>query len=198
MSSADNRAVGEAPIGAIVAFAGPPDRVSDDWLICDGRSLDRTDPRYHALFEEIGSTWGGDGANSFCIPDLRGMFLRGVDRGADGTYSGRDPDRDQRRPANPELAVPGNQGNAVGSIETDALGRHDHPAETQLDPIAHRHSYREPSGPGGFGTAQTDHRGLRDVETSPVTIMASTEVKPAGGSETRPVNAGVYWIIRVR
>jgi microcystin-dependent protein len=75
----------ESPIGSIAAYAGPIDAAfesANGWMLCDGRSLNRTDPSFSPLFNQIGSSWGGDGVNAFNIPDLRGLFLRGVDVGA--------------------------------------------------------------------------------------------------------------------
>jgi hypothetical protein len=40
------------------------------WVACDGRLLDIS--HYTALFEAIGTTYGGDGRTTFALPDLRG------------------------------------------------------------------------------------------------------------------------------
>ena len=90
-------------IGSVMAFAGPvpADPAELDaweqrtgWLLCDGRLLDRTDPVYTPLNDVIGGSWGGDNLDRFNIPDLRGLFLRGVD----WADRGRDPDGDARQP----------------------------------------------------------------------------------------------------
>jgi microcystin-dependent protein len=52
--------------------------VNDDhmgWLRCDGRSLDKT--TYNLLFQVIGYTFGGSGAN-FNLPDPRGRVMGSV------------------------------------------------------------------------------------------------------------------------
>src|SRR5262245_66522010 len=103
----------EAPIGSIVAFAGPIDsrwEIASGWLLCDGRLLDRSDPQFGPLFDAIGFTWGGDLVQRFHLPDLRGYFLRGVDGRADGR---RDPDSDARTANNPH----GQVGPQVGSVQ---------------------------------------------------------------------------------
>ena len=94
----------EAPIGSIVAYAGPIDReefesTNSGWMLCDGRLLNRSDPALAALFTAIGFAWGGDGAGRFNLPDLRGYFLRGVDE-RDGSES-KDPDSGTRTPIRP-------------------------------------------------------------------------------------------------
>src|ERR1051326_3150408 len=91
--------VKDPPLGTVIAYSGNfvPNltKWEEDhgWLLCDGRMLDRTEQnqKYQPLFDAIGSSWGGDGANKFNLPDLQGYFLRGVDGNA-----GRDPDRTTR------------------------------------------------------------------------------------------------------
>ncbi|EJF98494.1 hypothetical protein MEI_00502 [Bartonella vinsonii subsp. arupensis Pm136co] len=64
------------PTGFIGSFA--MEILPDGWLLCDGRAYSRDS--YRDLFATIGTLWGeGDGATTFQVPDLRGMFLRGYD-----------------------------------------------------------------------------------------------------------------------
>ena len=42
------------------------------WADCDGSYLSINDNS--ALFQLIGTTFGGDGVNTFCVPDLRGRL----------------------------------------------------------------------------------------------------------------------------
>jgi microcystin-dependent protein len=51
---------------------------SGNWIICDGRSLDKND--YPELFLVIGYNFGGSG-DDFNIPDLRGRFPVGAGGG---------------------------------------------------------------------------------------------------------------------
>ena len=55
-------------VGEIRLFAGnfPP----NGWLFCDGQLL--AIAQSEVLFELIGTTYGGDGVNTFAVPDLRG------------------------------------------------------------------------------------------------------------------------------
>ena len=55
-------------IGEIRLFAGP--WAPQDWAFCDGSLLPI--PQYDPLFALIGTTYGGDGVNTFGLPDLRG------------------------------------------------------------------------------------------------------------------------------
>lgn len=88
------------PVGAISAFAmsTPP----YGWLECDGRAVSRE--TYKDLLDVIGLTYGiGDGDKTFNIPDLRGVFLRGIDKG-------RGIDRNRQ----------------FGTLQMDELRRHTH------------------------------------------------------------------------
>lgn len=70
--------VGVTPAGTINPYAGttaPP-----GWLFCYGQTLDSTtNLEYADLFSAIGTTYGGSGASSFIVPDLRGRAVAGVD-----------------------------------------------------------------------------------------------------------------------
>jgi microcystin-dependent protein len=95
--------------GKISSFA--MGEIPDGYLPCDGRQVSRT--QFASLFAKIGTAHGeGNGTTTFHLPDLRGRFLRGVD----GT-AGRDPDKASRTAAN----AGGNAGNAVGSVQDDAI-----------------------------------------------------------------------------
>jgi microcystin-dependent protein len=54
-------------IGEIRLFAGSYTPAS--WAICDGQLLPISE--FTDLFELIGTTYGGDGENTFALPDLR-------------------------------------------------------------------------------------------------------------------------------
>ncbi len=40
-----------------------------DWCECDGRELQVS--QYEALYSLLGTTYGGKGGQTFCLPDLR-------------------------------------------------------------------------------------------------------------------------------
>jgi microcystin-dependent protein len=55
-------------IGTIMMFAG--NFAPRTWAFCDGQLLPIN--QYTALFSILGTTYGGDGRNTFALPDLRG------------------------------------------------------------------------------------------------------------------------------
>jgi microcystin-dependent protein len=57
------------------------------WIKCNGAAISRT--TYAALFSKIGTVHGaGDGSTTFNVPDMRGVFVRGLDDGR-GLDAGR-------------------------------------------------------------------------------------------------------------
>lgn len=151
------------PPGSILPFGGA--NVPIGFLLCDGTAVSRS--AYSKLFTAIGTAWGeGDGFSSFNLPDLRGMFLRGVDGSR-----GIDMDKDTRTRPNSG----GNSGNNVGSTQPDEFKGHSH---------TYRRTYRiDPgnSGSGGTPLFTTDREELTGQ---------------TGGSETRPKNVYVNHIIK--
>jgi microcystin-dependent protein len=104
------------PPGTVVAYMGLATAVPAGWLLCDGKSYSRNAP-YDKLYAVIGSASGSADTANFNVPDLRGMFLRGVDGNA-----GRDLDSGTRT----ALIPGGNAGNQVGSFQADAFKSHTH------------------------------------------------------------------------
>jgi microcystin-dependent protein len=191
-----------APIGTIVSYAGSIDAdhpLPEGWLLCDGQSVSAA--MYSLLWIKLRvadgagfrGCWGGDGNPNFNLPDLMGRFLRGVDKNRDGqaTETPRDPDRDtaKRVACNPN----GNVGNNVGSVQGHELASHNH----VLHDPHHAHGFAASRRDGAGAPGQRHPSGLEDgfgTKTAPTGIT----IAPAGGNETRPVNAYVYWIIRAK
>jgi microcystin-dependent protein len=166
------------PAGTILPFAGTS--APTGYLLADGSPVSRT--TYATLFAAIGTAFGaGDGVNTFNVPDLRGRFLRGVDGGA-----GRDPNAGTRTAMN----TGGNTGDAVGSVEADAFKSHGHNV----------------LGNSGGGSVSTPGNSLSvglsgGTSGSGLSYWANANsgnpyIQATGGSETRPINANVNFIIK--
>lgn len=154
------------PTGSVLPFAGS--EAPSGFLMCDGSTVSRS--TYAKLFSVIGEAHGeGDGSTTFNLPDYRGRFLRGVDGGA-----GIDPDAETRT----AMATGGATGDAVGSVQTDAIQTHTH------DNRAGVHV-----GGGGNAAAGTTF-GHGSTSTS------APESPARISTETRPVNAYVNYIIK--
>ena len=162
-----------SPAGIVAPFAGTS--APSGWLACNGAAVSRTN--YATLFAAIGTTWGaGDGSVTFNVPDLRGMFLRGTGTNATGSSSG---------------AV----GQAVGSYAADTYLNHNHTASQP----AHSHSYNGVSGSssynGGSGGSITVPNAVGQT-TGTAQPAITVDTSTTGGTETKPKNYGVLYIIK--
>jgi len=136
------------------------------WMLCDGRSLKAA--AYPELFAVLGYLYGGS-ADSFNIPDYRGLFLRGNDAG-----SGMDPDAAKRLDP-----VSGDPRNGVGSYQCDALQ-------------AHTHTYKAVVLVAVSQDGNAAGQASGDLQTSEPDKPARTT------TETRPKNLSVNYIIKYR
>lgn len=161
------------PAGTIVAYGGSNVDLQSGWLPCDGKAYSRTDYAA-ALFRAIGTSWGtGDGTNTFNVPDLRGIFLRGVNGDRSDQFA--DPEPNERV----SLSGRGNSKNSVGSFQVDSVGPHQH------------------------AFVGTTERGRMDANERSVhydhndsCVPAELQTSENSGKETRPKNAYVNYIIK--
>jgi len=58
-----------------LGFSFPP----QGYMLCQGQTLSIS--MYNALFSLLGTTYGGDGVSTFCLPDLRGRIAIGMGQG---------------------------------------------------------------------------------------------------------------------
>jgi microcystin-dependent protein len=151
---------GVVPAGAISMYGGTT--APTGYLLCNGASVLRSD--YPTLFAAISTAFGAADGTHFNVPDMRGIFPRGVDGGA-----GNDPDRASRTAAK----TGGATGDNVGSAQADAFKAHIHYAGSDSG---------VQSGPG---SPELDSSANTHATTS------------TGGSETRPKNVGVNFIIKI-
>ena len=182
LTGATGPSTSDGPVGSIMAFAGV--NAPSGWLLCNGSAVSRA--TYADLFTVIGNAWGnGDGVNTFNIPDLRGRFLRGVDAG-----TGRDPDAATRTATN----AGGNTGDNVGTLEDQQLNAHTHAI---TDPGHFHRSVNSDvvRNTGGYGTG-LGTGGLGPNQITMTTNTTGITVNPTPGTETRPVNASVNFIIK--
>jgi microcystin-dependent protein len=74
-------------LGEIIAFAGAGaalgNMLSHGWAVADGELLQINSNT--ALFNFIGTTYGGNGTSTFALPDLIGRAIAGVGTNSDGT-----------------------------------------------------------------------------------------------------------------
>jgi hypothetical protein len=164
------------PAGTIIHYIGLASNLAGlhtlGWLVCDGSSL--TQAAYPTLFAAIGTTFGGDAAN-FSLPNLLGMFLRGVD--PSGT---EDPDYKTR--TSPII----NNGTQVGPVVGSRQGE-------QLK--SHYHNWSRNFGQISASGSSLNIQLCNDGDKSPNQGTQRTTDTDGGGNETRPKNAYVYYLI---
>ncbi len=170
------------PAGVIVPFAGEVEQIPVGWMLCDGSQISRSE--YANLYNAIGVCWGvGDGLTTFNLPDLRGLFLRGVSGDSEN-----DPDAEDRVVLND---YGGNTGNNVGSYQGDAIrnitGTTYIGAEFGLNWQSQTTGAfsKEAFGQGNNGNS---NQGIR-------LSFDASRVIPVGG-DNRPKNAYVNYIIK--
>ena len=179
------------PIGAIIPYAGAVADNTDDitvygckgtWRLCNGAEYDPLE--FTSLQLVLNDAWGTNR-----LPDLRGTFLRGTNYTASDAYA--DPDvaaRDRR-------GTDDNAGNEVGSFQsfamqnvTGKLGDFNSFANTpSLATNPFYHEWVSRTTGIGSGSSDTWYAIKFDLSRSAKT-----------STETRPTNASVNFIIRVK
>ena len=176
--------VNGVPSGSVFCLAVAT--VPSGYLECDGQEISRT--TFAGLFAIIGITYGaGNGSSTFNVPDLRGEFVRGFDNGR-GIDSGR----------------------TIGSTQGGAFESHDHDADanansTVQDP-GHRHTLRGGNDDANSGdklptgdaqNKDLNNNSVRNATTGiDVHTTVTIDIDHEGGSETRPRNIAMMYIIK--
>ena len=164
------------PAGMVSPFAGPVENIPSGWLLCDGSEISRTE--YANLYNAIGVCWGiGNGSTTFNLPDLRGMFLRGV-----SGNSGNDVDANGRIVLNDKG---GNTGNQVGSYQSDAI--------RNIIGNFGGHCYNTVDG--AFSFSSGNHYAESGGTSIGSVSFNASRVVPVG-SDNRPKNVYVNYIIK--
>lgn len=165
------------PIGSIIAYAGTTNPLQPGWLLCDGSYV--SSHFYPTLASVISDWWGdwrGNPDRLYRIPDLRGLFLRGVHGSRPDQYG--DPEAALRLRPYRDHTLPLLDPNQVGSIQLDAFAQHAHSAVTVgIWPRSFKGS--------NDGPRATYEQGNNITDVS-------------GGVETRAKNAYVNYIIHAQ
>lgn len=162
------------PTGSIIPYIGTD--APEGWVLCDGRSLTTID--------------GSDelqllvGANT---PNLQGMFLRGTGTSPVNSQAGpalKDTQQDAIKSHTPAITDPGHIHGITDPGHTHTVPR------SSSDSNGTRFDY----GDTDSGTVNTGNSGTNiSINENTTGITASY----TGASETRPVNYGVNYIIKL-
>lgn len=176
------------PTGLVLPFAG--DTAPTGFLFCDGSTASRTTEA--ALFAVIGTRFGeGDGSTTFHLPNMQGQFIRGRDNGA-----GKDPDAASRTAMN----TGGATGDNVGSVQDDALQKHNHTDSGHYHGVGD-HSSSASSFAGSDTNWSKTHVGSTNTGTGYASLGDPTDSSSGAGTpktsnETRPTNVALNFVIK--
>lgn len=175
-----NAITGDAP-GVVKMWAGLLVKIPTDYMLCNGDILSVA--TYPSLFENIGAAHGGDGVNSFCLPDLRQRFIVGYDSSKTG-YS-----------------LIGNKGGAeTVSLTTDQLPAHNHVKNQTFDKLSARASDISINGsPSGIDSGAADQEFNVGNMTTPLWTEATIQIVGDNQAhENRPPFFVLAYIIKVK
>lgn len=167
----------KSPVGTIISFAGinPP----NGYLLCNGQEILRSE--YQSLFDVIGTNYGdGDGETTFNVPDLRGVFLRGLD-------NGRGIDNERTLGTTQNSSAP-NIGGVVLGVEGGG-----YPLNTRPD-AANGAFWWDTSTYTGIihdGSGHTSNTYALKMDASRNSEVYNNEV-----NEIRPINVAINYIIK--
>jgi hypothetical protein len=183
------------PVGTVVAFAGIWDPGQEDrlgWMLCDGRSLP-AGPDYDDARAVL-----PDGK----LPNLCGVFLRGLDRDIVGKPTGRDkgPRRVAGQSQKQSTAKPEEKPFSYDSVNKKLAKINYIGAGSRfygLVGIARDHGSWEAVGTKGYGYAFIDIAETQKIDTL-IEIQVPDLPITGGDDETRPMNVAVNWLVKVR
>ncbi|MGB3465185.1 MAG: phage tail protein [Cyclobacteriaceae bacterium] len=175
----------DTPVGTIAAWSGNPAFLPDNWKVCDGTQFPKES--FRELYKIIADNWTPDtGASKdlFRIPDLRGLFLRGVSGTRNDSWS--DPQKDDR------IAFGKNSSNEVGSFQYQATKLPGNPFKTDVD------IFLQGRGKGMEHGVGNPNKVTQGDYLSDGRNWKTTNTIYGGDKETRPNNAYIHWIIKVK
>lgn len=190
---------GSVPVGSVIMSANTS--TPGGFLYCNGGAVSRT--TYSTLYAIIGDSFGeGDGSTTFNVPDMRGLFPRGMDDG-----SGNDPDAASRAAAN----TGGNTGDNIGSEQGYATALPNTDFTTDSDSHYHQTGVHANDGSGEVRNAYASRTPRLSSGTSNRALYASTssreegatssdahthDITGGGDNETRPTNLAFKFYIK--
>lgn len=157
------------PVGTIQAFAF--ESIPAGWLPCEGQEIPQE--IYGSLYNVIGNKFGNAKDGLFCLPDLRGRFIRGWDKS-----SIRDENRD------------------FGSIQEDSIQKHSHKFDESVITAAENGNHYHPlwcdeyetiTSVSGWGVGSTESYKRMCYPTT-TSSGNKTDLGPYGGKHTHSIS----------
>jgi microcystin-dependent protein len=142
-------------IGEIRMFAG--NFAPAGWALCDGQTLPISEN--DALFQLIGTTYGGDGQNTFNLPNLQSRVPIHMGTGPDGTT----------------YQIGEMAGTEQETLSVQQIPNHTHPFTAST-------AVTQDTNPTGSTVGQSTQATLY-IDDVPNVNMAAAAIAPAGGSQ---------------
>ena len=185
--------VAGVPSGSVFCMAVAT--VPSGYLECNGAAVSRT--TYAALFAIIGTNYGtGNGSSTFNLPDLRGEFVRGFDNGR-GADSGRSI-------ASSQGASNASHNHSIslsGTTSTKSLtGSVQRISETFNNSGSTTGVFSKQTGFGANftpGAPDVNDTGAFSIDASHNHTFSASGTSGSQGSEARPRNVAMMYIIKV-
>ena len=156
-------------LGEIRMFAGDFEPLG--WFFCDGRLLNISE--YFDLFSVIGTTYGGDGTETFAIPDLRGRVP--VHQGNSFTLADKGGEETVTLTPN---NLPAHRHLVTGEVYIPSLGQN--PGKS----LAPDNAYPSiVTGSQLYSTSKTDTSYLPPLKVTPSAGGNMMTVTPAGNNQ---------------
>lgn len=161
-----------------VAFNYPP----RGWMFCNGQTIPIQ--QNSAMFALLGTMYGGDGQNTFGLPDLRGRVIVGSQGPGPGLANVM---QGEKAGSNNTTVIANGTVNITLSLAN--LPAHNHPATLSLNGLTGQTTISVGTGAAAAGTGLTAQAG--SLLTSAATgVGAAAIYLPAGTPQTAPVNLG--------
>lgn len=169
----------DAFMGSVLAvgFNYPP----RGWLFCNGQTVPIQ--QNSAMFALLGTMYGGDGQNTFGIPDLRGRVVVGSQAQGPGLANVA-----QGEKAGSNNATVISNGTATITLSTANMPSHTHTGTVTLSGITASTTINVGAGTNGGVAAVLNNGGLTSTATGSGTAAAI--FLPAGTAPTSPVALG--------
>lgn len=161
-----------------VAFNYPP----RGWMFCNGQTIPIQ--QNSAMFALLGTMYGGDGQNTFGLPDLRGRVIVGSQGQGPGLAN---VVQGEKAGSNNTTVIANGTVNITLSLAN--LPAHNHPATLSLDALTGQTTISVGTGAAAAGTGLTAQAGSL-LTSAPSGAAAAAIYLPTGTAQTAPVTLG--------
>jgi len=147
--------------------------VPNGWLECAGQDVNKV--TYSRLFDLIGTTYGPGSVNSFTLPNLRGVFIRGAGSNTIGgvNYTG-----------------------TLGVLQGDQMQGHNHTINNDIGTEIVGSSSAAPTASLWSTSPTVKNNTASNFYKAKALVTDGSNGTPRSGGETRPANMALTYMIK--